>query len=234
MPLSSRSLTTSVLLVLVFLLISNYASTGQASSKFIQATTTPNLYELLGLSDLGLKREVFNKAVSGWNRVKEQMNPPKSNLLSIADFSQSCNSKRLYVINMEKGELLFNTYVSHGRNSGKEFATSFGNRPESYKSSLGFYLTSSVYKGDAGLSLRLKGLEQGINHFAEQRGIVIHGASYVSENFIKKYGRLGRSQGCPVVPPALCKPIINCIKEGSCVFIFYPDSNYFKRSKFYN
>jgi hypothetical protein len=155
-------------------------------------------------------------------------------LLSIADLSQSANAKRLYVIDLDKRQVIFNTYVSHGRNSGEEFARFFGNKPECYKSSLGFYVTGSIYTGAHGISLRLKGVEEGINHHAEQRGIVMHGASYVSESFIRKNGRLGRSQGCPAVPEEECQHIVNSIKEGSCFFIFYPDSGYFSRSAFYN
>jgi hypothetical protein len=192
----------------------------------------PTLYEQLKLASIGLKESIFKKAVQGWTYLKSQTLLDKPHILSIADFSQSANSKRLYVIDMEKKVVLFHTYVSHGRNSGGEYARTFGNKPQSFKSSLGFYVTGATYKGSCGLSMRLKGLEKGINHNAEVRGIVLHGAHYANESFIKKNGRLGRSQGCPVVPEKFCKPIIDSIKEGSCLFIFYPDSNYFKRSVF--
>jgi hypothetical protein len=121
--------------------------------------------------------------------------------------------------------------VAHGRNSGEEFARFFSNVPNSNQSSLGFYLTGNTYQGKHGLSLKLKGIEQGINHFAEERAIVLHGADYVSESFIKKHGRLGRSQGCPAVSQELSKPIIEKIKEGSCLFIYSPDSKYFKSTR---
>ena len=121
---------------------------------------------------------------------------------------------------------MFNTYVAHGRNSGEEFAINFANTINSYKSSLGFYITGNTYQGKHGLSLRLKGIEKGINDDAEKRGIVMHGAKYVSESFIKQCGRLGRSEGCPAVPEELCTPIVNFIKDGSCVFVYYPDKNY--------
>lgn len=193
-----------------------------------------DLYDQLLLSGKGLKREIFEKALTGWRQLKKNRQLQRADLLSIADLSQSSNSKRLYVIDLEKKIVLFHTYVSHGRNSGEEFAHFFGNEPESYKSSLGFYLTGDAYKGTHGLSMKLRGLEKGINHRAEQRGIVVHGASYVSESFIRRNGRLGRSQGCPSVSEKICKPIVNSIKDGSCFFIFYPDSNYFRRSSFYN
>jgi hypothetical protein len=193
-----------------------------------------SLYDGLNLSELGLKKEVFNKAYDGWKKLKDGSRLNRPELLSIVDMSQSSVNKRLYVIDIDNRKVLFNTYVSHGRNSGEEYARSFGNKLQCYKSSLGFYTTGSVYNGAHGLSMRLKGLENGINHCAEERGIVMHGAEYVSEDFIRRNGRLGRSQGCPAVSEKDCVPIINSIKEGSCFFIFYPDSDYFKRSSFYN
>jgi hypothetical protein len=189
------------------------------------------LYDQLSLSSIGLKQEVFEKAMTGWHALFSQNKLGKSRLLTIVDLSQSSNSRRLYIIDVEKAQLVFNTFVAHGRNSGEEYARFFSNAPNSFQSSLGFYLTGHTYHGKHGLSLKLKGLEQGINHFAEERAIVLHGAEYVSEAFIKKYGRLGRSQGCPAVSQELSKPIIEKIKEGSCLFIYSPDSKYLKSSR---
>jgi hypothetical protein len=189
-----------------------------------------NLYQQLGIAGMGLKQEVFQRALAGWNALKARNELPKSGLLSIVDLSQSANSKRLYVIDVAAGKVLFNTLVAHGRNSGEEFAKSFSNTPESYKSSLGFYITGGTYTGKHGLSLRLRGLENGYNNLAENRAIVIHGADYVSENFIKQHGRLGRSQGCPAVPVEMSEPIINAVKDGSCVFVYHPDQSYLKHS----
>jgi hypothetical protein len=193
-----------------------------------------SLYDHLQLAKLGLQKHIFERALAGWQNMKKRNELGRPELISIADLSQSSNAKRLYVIDLENKTVLFNTYVSHGRNSGEEYASSFGNKPQCYKSSLGFYLTGNSYNGAHGLSMRLKGLEKDINHHAEERGIVVHGAPYVSESFIQANGRLGRSQGCPAVPEKECAPIVNSIKEGSCFFIFYPDSGYFKRSVYYN
>jgi len=190
-----------------------------------------SLYERLCLSDLDLKQDVFEKALKGLNSLIKKDELCNSHLLSIIDFSQSENLKRLYIIDIKKGEVLFNTYVAHGRNSGEEFAKSFSNKVNSYKSSLGFYITGNSYEGKNGLSLQLKGVENGINNFAEKRSIVMHGASYVSEPFIKENGHLGRSLGCPAVPLEFNDAIINLLKEGSCLFIYYPDLNYLKKSK---
>jgi hypothetical protein len=191
-------------------------------------------YQKLKLASIGLQESVFNRAVQGWNSLVHKSGLAKPSLLTIADLSQSSNSRRLYIIDMEKQQVVYNTFVAHGRNSGDEYATSFGNRPESWLSSLGFYVTGDPYYGAHGVSLRLKGMEKDINDRAEERGIVVHGAPYVSEAFIAKYGRLGRSQGCPAVPEELSPAIIELIKQGSCMFLYYPDSNYLKRSAFFS
>ena len=217
------------LLPLIVFLVTTSTFSKRDDNKKASIVQECSLYEELNLSQLGLKQNIFDKAISGWNTFKKQ-NIEKPNLLSIADLSQSSNSKRLYVIDMVEKKIIFNTYVAHGRNSGEEFAHSFSNKPNSFQSSLGFYLTENTYQGAHGLSMKLKGIESGINDIAEQRGIVMHGAPYVCESFIKENGRLGRSQGCPAVPQELCEPIVNSIKGGSCFFMFYPDSSYLKKS----
>jgi len=217
-------------LVLVLFWVNNSFS-GYRNSRVFGTIAEANVYDQLNLSSLGLKREIFEKAVAGWKKLKDKTSLKNAGVLSIADLSQSSTARRLYIIDMDNKEVLFNTYVAHGRNSGEEYAKSFANKPESYKSSLGFYLTGDTYQGAHGSSLRLKGFEKGINDLAEQRGIVVHGAPYVSESFIRQTGRLGRSQGCPAVPENLCVPIVQKIKGGSCFFMFYPDSNYLKGSE---
>jgi hypothetical protein len=129
---------------------------------------------------------------------------------------------------------LFNTLVAHGRNTGEEFAKFFSNEPSSYKSSLGFYSTKNTYNGQHGLSLTLAGQEPGYNSNAESRAIVMHGADYVCNQFACTNGRLGRSLGCPAVSYELSMPIINTIKNGSCLFVYYPDSKYLASSKLLN
>lgn len=218
-----------IIFLVLLLTVESSFSKFENSSKIVVAEKS-SLYEELNLSEIGLKQTIFDRAILGWTSMFNKKHLQNAGLLSIVDFSQSSNSKRLYVIDMDKKKVLFNTYVAHGRNSGEEFAHSFANKSESFKSSLGFYITGDTYQGLHGLSMRLQGVEKGINDGAEQRGIVMHGANYVSESFIQQNGRLGRSQGCPAVPVALCYPIVNCIKRGSCFFIFFPDDNYHKTS----
>jgi len=189
-----------------------------------------SLYDTLGLSGIGLSMEIFDKAIAGRNVMTQHQQIDNPDILSIVDLSQSSSAKRLYIIDLLNKKVLFNTYVAHGRNSGSEYAMSFSNKLNSFKTSLGFYLTKDTYKGAHGLSMRLKGMEKGINDIAEDRGIVMHGANYVSESFISHNGRLGRSQGCPAVPQELCIPIINAIKGGTCFFMYSPDTYYLNKS----
>lgn len=183
------------------------------------------LYDSLNLEKQGLSKTAFAYAWYGFHK----MNLGKQ-IMAIADFSQSSNKKRLYVIDLIQKKLLFNTFVAHGRNSGQEFAKDFSNNNSSYQSSLGFYKTLGTYQGKHGLSLRLEGLEKGINDRAFERAIVMHGASYVSENFIKNTGRLGRSQGCPAVSMADHKKLIELLYNGAGLFIYSQNQAYFKKS----
>lgn len=174
--------------------------------------------------------ESFSKALTGYNRLKEE-GVIKKNILTLIDFSMSANTKRLWIIDMNTKTILYNTLVAHGRNSGNVYATSFSNAASSYKSSLGFYATGELYTGKHGASLRLDGLEKGINSNARSRAVVMHAADYVSENFIKQHSRLGRSLGCPALPNHLNKEIINLIKDKSCLFIYHPSKKYIASSR---
>lgn len=182
---------------------------------------------LKGERDALPSREVFTLAIQGWSKMQDKL---KSKVLTVIDFSLPSTAKRLWIIDPEKGEILLNSVVSHGRNSGELMAKSFSNQPESFKSSLGFYTTAETYSGKHGYSLRLDGLEEGFNDQARNRAIVIHGADYAREEFAKSVGRLGRSLGCPALPSELSAQAINLIKDGSLLFIFGKDQNYLAKS----
>jgi hypothetical protein len=177
----------------------------------------------LDFTSFGLSPEALDIALQRYYEAVAK-NPSVKPILSVADFSQSSNNKRLYIIDLVSKKILLQTYVSHGRNSGEEFAKSFSNKAESYMSSPGFYITGDTYTGKHGISLLLKGQDKGINDMAESRSIVMHGASYVSADFIKKNGRLGRSQGCPAVSEELAPKIIEMIKGGCALFIYIPNA----------
>lgn len=193
------------------------------------------VYSALHLADFGLSTEAFRFALRGFEKLKNEGKLLNESVLTIIDFSQSSNKKRMYVIDLYKKALLFNTYVAHGRNTGDEFAEKFSNISGSFQSSLGFYLTENMAIGSkVGLSLILKGLEAGINDKAREREIIMHGADYATENFIQKHGRLGRSYGCPSLPPDLIKPVAETIKNGSLLFIYKPDESYVSKSPLLN
>jgi len=190
-----------------------------------------SVYDSLHLAASGLNKKAFDLARNGFMKMLQQGKVANDSVISIVDFSQPSNSKRFYVVDIKNYKVLFNTLVSHGRNSGTVWAQSFSNKTSSYKSSLGFYVTGSTYRGSNGYSLKLSGLENGINSNALRRAIVMHGAEYVDESYIQKQGYIGRSQGCPAVPMPEAKEIINTIKDGSCLFIYSPDKSYTQRSR---
>lgn len=174
--------------------------------------------------------ESFTKALKGFYKLQEK-GLIQNNLLTLVDFSLSSNTKRLWVIDMNTNTILYHSLVAHGKNSGEEFATKFSNKSESYQSSLGFYITGEVYQGKHGKSLRLDGIERGINDKARNRAVVMHGADYVSEQFIRQNKRLGRSLGCPALPEELTAEIIDLVKNKSCLFIYHPTKTYAVTSK---
>jgi hypothetical protein len=194
-----------------------------------------DIYASVSLVDTGLSRDVFDLAIKGLKKLDTDGKLKNPNILTIADYSQSSNHKRLYVIDLKNKKLLYNTYVAHGRNTGEEYARSFSNDEGSLKSSLGFYVTENPFIGSqTGFALLINGVEKGFNDHALKRAIIIHGADYATENFIKKYGRLGRSLGCPALPPDLNKPIIESIKGGTCLFIYNPNPKYICSSSLLN
>lgn len=189
------------------------------------------MYDTLQLNSFGLSKEAFIYAMEGYRNLATTGQITNDDVLSIVDFSLPSSRKRLFVIDMEKGKLLFNTYVAHGKNSGKDSATFFSNEPNSFRSSLGFYITGDTYKGQHGYSLRLEGVEEGINDNALSRGIVMHAASYVNERLAMQRGYIGRSEGCPALPVNMYRPIIQKIRNGSCLFVFGHDDSYLTRTR---
>ena len=186
-----------------------------------------NFYYSAGLDKSGLSIAAFEKGITGYYNIKATANSTiRVPILTIIDFTQKSTEKRLWVIDMVHSKLLYHTLVAHGKNSGEQYAEHFSDDEASNMSSLGFYLTGDIYFGKHGKSLVLDGLENGFNAHAKERSVVMHAADYVSEDFIQKIGRLGRSQGCPALPPDVAPEIINTIADGSCLFIYYPDKQY--------
>ncbi len=155
-------------------------------------------------------------------------------LLTIIDYSKASTEPRLWVLDLEREQVLFEELVAHGRGSGENFATRFSNAEGSHQTSLGLFRTADTYVGSNGYSLRLDGLERGVNDHARDRAIVMHGAPYVSEDHLRTVGRLGRSHGCPALRPAIARTVIDTIKQGSLVFAYYPDKQWLRGSRFLN
>lgn len=193
-----------------------------------------SLYSTIGLEASGLDEEAFEMAYKGYFKLLQEGVISKPGILTIADFSKASDEKRLFVLDLENLKILFQTLVAHGRNSGLKYATDFSNRPESNKSSLGFYVTLNTYFGEHGLSLKLKGLERGINDNAYDRAIVVHGSQYVSPNISRSQGYIGRSLGCPALPMRESSKIIKSIKDGSLLFIYHPTKAYVEKSEILN
>jgi hypothetical protein len=234
-PLKSLSLIfTSLFISLLHLPFAYARPVISSQNAIIDSRTTvwpeKTVYDSLELDLSGLSRQAFDYAKMGWERLSNQGKLINQSVIAIVDFSQPSSQKRLYVLDMKNCKVLFNTLVAHGRNSGREWATHFSNQLSSYKSSPGFYITGQTYSGSNGYSLKLTGIENGINDKALQRAIVMHGADYVNESYIASRGYIGRSQGCPAVPVKEAKNIINTIRNGACLYIYAPAQNYLSRS----
>ncbi|MCZ0921556.1 murein L,D-transpeptidase catalytic domain family protein [Vibrio diabolicus] len=183
--------------------VKSYIPQNQIEQVFKQA-------KLDGVVDFKLFRDAY---------IAYQKTPDrKKSVLTIIDYSKPSTEKRFYVVDLDKKKLIYNTYVSHGVNSGKKTATQFSNVVNSRKTSLGTFLTDTTYYGSNGYSLRLDGLSSGLNDKARERYIVVHGADYANPSFIKKNGYLGRSWGCPALPKKLSREIIDTIKGGSVIY----------------
>jgi hypothetical protein len=158
----------------------------------------------------------------------------KERLLTVIDYSKASTEPRLWVLDLDSQRVLFEELVAHGRGSGDNFATRFSNDEGSHATSLGLFRTADTYVGTNGYSLRLDGLEAGVNDRARERAIVMHGAPYVNEGISRTTGRLGRSWGCPALRPAVARTVIDTIKNGSLVFAYYPDERWLHASRFLN
>jgi len=198
------------------------STSSQPSDSLLISNPGRSVYDSLQLQLRGLSRDAFEYAKKGFERLLEEGRLLNDSIISIIDFSKPSSEKRLFILDMKNYRVIYNTLVSHGRNSGKEMANQFSNQHSSFMSSPGFYITRETYEGKNGYSLKLEGLEPGINDNAYERGIVVHGANYVNDSYVQSQGYIGRSQGCPAVPSNLATPVINTIRNGSCMFIYHP------------
>lgn len=193
-----------------------------------------SLYSNLQLEEAGLSKQAFFNAYKGYQYLISENKIANKNLLTICDYSQPSSNKRLYVIDLKNNAILYQTYVAHGHNSGADVASSFSNVNSSNKSSEGFLVTAETYIGHNGYSMRFDGMEKGINDNIRARDVVMHGSVYVCAERAKNGTMMGRSWGCPAVSSAESEEIINTIKNGTCFYIFSPDSFYAHQSSVLN
>jgi len=180
----------------------------------------------------GLRESVLKLALNATACASERGLVKRRDLLTVIDYSLPSSEPRLFIFDVAAHKLLFRELVAHGKNSGGDRATFFSNSPGSLASSVGLFVTADTYFGGNGYSLRLRGLEEGVNDMAWDRAIVMHGAYYVSREAIRALGRLGRSWGCPAVRAEVAKRIIDTVRGGSPVFAYYPDKNWLSSSDF--
>ena len=185
------------------------------------------------LKDHSLLYKPFKLGIKGYYKLLNDRKIQNLDYITIVDFTKPSNDKRMYIIDTKEWKIVHRSLVAHGMKTGELFAKDFSNEDNSHQSSLGFYLTGEVYNGKHDKSLKLDGYEYSNSH-ARERGVVIHAADYVSSDYIKSNGRLGRSYGCPAIPHEGYDDVIDKIKGGSLFFIYYPDKYYMKKSKFVN
>jgi hypothetical protein len=223
-------------LSLGLLFVLSLASVPAATAGDIAAQTasSPSLMQSLLGQAPGLRADVLKLALTAAHNATRRGLVKRDDLLTVIDYSLPSSQPRLFVFNLAQHKLLFRELVAHGKNSGGDLANFFSNDPGSLATSLGLFVTADPYFGGNGYSLRLRGLEQGINDMAWSRSIVLHGASYVSQEAVKILGRLGRSWGCPAVRSEIAQKIIDTIRGGTPIFAYYPEKSWLSRSAFFN
>lgn len=185
------------------------------------------------LNNCDISPEAIRMGINAYQYLNNKGSLNNPNYLTIIDFSKPSTEERFFLIDMNSKKVVLKTLVAHGVNTGDLYATEFSNINDSYQSSLGAYITNETYIGVNGLSLKIDGVEEGINSNARLRRVVVHSANYVSYDYIKEHGKLGNSQGCPALPKAINDQIIEMIKDGSCLFIYHPTECYKAESVIY-
>lgn len=219
-----------------FVLVSVIAISFFAATEVLAAKRRPSsdaLASSLLRQAPGLRREVLRLALDAAQTAGDRGLVRRRDVITVIDYSLPSTQPRLFVFDLSTRKLLFRELVAHGRNSGGNLTSFFSNSPGSLATSLGLFVTEDTYMGGNGYSLRLRGLEEGVNDMALDRAIVMHGASYVSRAAITALGRLGRSWGCPAVRKEVAKKIINTVRGGSAVFAYYPEKRWLASSEFF-
>ncbi len=210
------------------------AKSAPATTSAVEMTAAIDATVRAFANTTSLDARVIRMALSAATCARDAGSVLNERLLTVIDYSKPSTEPRLWVLDLVRERVLFEERVAHGQGSGDNYATQFSNLDGSHQTSLGLFRTADTYVGTNGYSLRLDGLEPGVNDRARERAIVMHGAPYVSEGNIRTLGRLGRSHGCPALRPAVARKVIDTIKDGSLVFAYYPDRQWLSGSRFLN
>lgn len=222
------------MLKLTFRFFLGLAIVGVFSQPLLAATPAYQpLVDKLSRAAPGINKQALTHAIAAMQCAVNNGAEPALRL-AVIDYSQPSSVRRLWVFDLRRNRLLLRDFVAHGRQSGENFATQFSNQLGSYQSSLGLFRTQESYRGKHGYSLRMDGLEPGVNDMARERAIVIHGADYVNPQLVKSQGRIGRSLGCPAVRPEVARMVVDQLKGGQFMFSWYPDRRWLQSSNYLN
>lgn len=222
------------LLLATAVLVSSLAVTEARAADRCSTTPPDTLVRALVKQAPGLRSDVLRLALDASACAKKRGAVKRDELLTVIDYSLPSNEPRLWVFDLAKGKLLYRELVAHGKNSGFNIATKFSNVNGSLATSLGLFVTGGTYIGSNGYSMRMLGLEKGVNDKAFERAIVMHGAPYVSNKFVRSLGRIGRSWGCPALRPEIAREVIDTIKGGSPIFAYYPEKSWLSTSAYFS
>jgi hypothetical protein len=139
--------------------------------------------------------------------------------IGIVDFSLPSRTPRFHVLNIADGATT-SYLVAHGRGSDPAhtgWLERFSNEPRSHATSAGAYRTDGYYVGEHGRSMRLVGLDA-TNDNAASRAIVVHGAWYVSDEIVARFGVLGRSEGCLAVANSSLNEVLSRLGPGRLIY----------------
>jgi hypothetical protein len=217
-------------------LVAFAAPTASADASFdAPAASDPaSRYQVLRRAAPDLNGRVLSLALTASECARRAELAPDARYLAVIDYSLPSTTKRFWLFDLAEDRLLAAELVAHGANTGENLARRFSNREGSHQSSLGLFRTAETYHGKHGYSLRLDGLESGVNDRARERAIVVHGAPYVSDDFAGQHGRIGRSWGCPALSLAASSGVIDRIQGGHLLFSYYPDESWLGSSPFFN
>ena len=204
----------------------------ESSHSAPRAPADPNRSEWRASELGGLDRNVFDLALGAATCAVRSGDIRNVPTLTVIDYSRPSTEKRLWVFDLNTRTLLYRELVAHGAGSGDIRANQFSNEPDTHASSLGLFVAGDSYVGKNGYSMRLTGLDEGFNDRALERAIVMHGAPYVSDEFARTHGRLGRSWGCPALRDGIAREVIDRVKGGGLLFVYYPDRDWLDSSKY--